>query len=124
MKRITRINRPGASAVEFALVAPLIFLFILGLLEWARFEMVRQVSSSAAFNAVREGTLPGASTIDMETRATEILEVYFVKDATATATLTEDTATIHVQIPMSSNCFVIGKFFSDMTVEKTFTLAR
>ena len=117
-------KRRGASAVEFALVAPVVLIFVLGLLEWSRFEMVRQVSASATFNAVREGTLPGATTTDMETRAAEILEVYFVKDAVTTATLTENEATLQVEIPMSSNSFVLGKFFSEMTVEKTFTLAR
>ena len=71
-------NRTGATAVEFAIVTPILFLFVLGLIEWGRFEMVRQVTSSAAFNAAREGTLLGSSVADAERVANDIFDLYFV----------------------------------------------
>ncbi len=46
-----RRQRPGAYAVEFAVVAVILFLFIFGIIEYSRLIMIRQVMD----NAVREG---------------------------------------------------------------------
>ena len=52
--RITRSNlkRRAATTVEFAVVSPIIFLLLFGVIEWCRYIMVRNVTD----NAVREGT--------------------------------------------------------------------
>ena len=49
--RLCRINRQGAAAVEFALIAPLFFFLVLGMIELGRAVMVQQVLT----NASREG---------------------------------------------------------------------
>src|SRR5690606_32800631 len=49
--RLFRRNRRGASAVEFALVAPIFVLFVFGMVEYGRMVMVQQVLT----NASREG---------------------------------------------------------------------
>lgn len=41
-------TRQGATAVEFALIAPLLFLFVLGLVEFSRMMMVKQCLNHAA----------------------------------------------------------------------------
>jgi hypothetical protein len=43
--------RSGATVVEFAIVAPVLFLFLFGLIEWGRMVMVQQ----SLTNAAREG---------------------------------------------------------------------
>ena len=49
--RRRRIKRRGAAAVEFALVAPVFFLMVFGMIEFGRMVMVQQVIT----NASREG---------------------------------------------------------------------
>ena len=116
-------NRRGATAVEFAIIAPMILLFALALLEWGRFEMVRQVTSTAAFNAAREGTLLGASAADAERVANDIFDLYFVYDAMVDVTLTADHAQVNVSVPMNENSFGLVQFFGDVTLERSMRLA-
>ncbi len=49
--RSCRRNRRGTAAVEFALVAPVFFLLVFGMIEYGRMVMVQQVIT----NASREG---------------------------------------------------------------------
>jgi Flp pilus assembly protein TadG len=49
-------SRRGATVVEFAIVSPLFFLFIFGLIEFGRYVMVQQ----ALTNAAREGSRTAA----------------------------------------------------------------
>jgi Flp pilus assembly protein TadG len=49
--RNSKLNRRAAAAVEFAFVAPIVFLLLFGILEWCRYVMIRNVTE----NAVREG---------------------------------------------------------------------
>lgn len=53
-------HRRGAAAVEFAIVAPLLFLIFLGMIEFSRAIMVLNVLTSASRAGVRAGAIaPG-----------------------------------------------------------------
>ena len=56
-RRPAKSRRRGASAVEFAVVAPIFFLFVFGLVEFGRMVMVRQSVTNAAREGCREATL-------------------------------------------------------------------
>ncbi len=122
MRRLSRKKRSGATVVEFAIVGPIVFLFFLGLMEWGRFEMVRQVMSTAAFNSARVGTLPGSTSAEAQDRAIEILEQYFVAGGQAVAFITPDESTMTITVPMSQNSFVLSRFFGNVTLERSFNL--
>ena len=115
-------NRRGTTAVEFSLVLPLLLTIVFGLLEWGRFEMCRQASSTAAFNAARLGAIPGSSSADAEARAAAILDNYFINGASVTANLTSDGATVLVSVPMDQNSLALMRFFGNVTIEREFTL--
>jgi len=115
-------NRRGAAAVEFAIVVPMLIVFFFGLIEWGRFEMVRQISSTAAFKAARIGSLPGATVEGTEEAAQGILKSYFVNDASVTATLNADETIVNVSIPMKQNSFGLVTLFGDSTIEREFAL--
>ena len=120
--KIQKRNRTGASAIEFALVAPALVILVLGLMEWSRFEMIRQVSSTAAFAAARAGTLPGTTESEMEQRVDEILSVYAISNAMRTGTLTADEANVSISIPMADNSWFIKKVFGNSMIQRDFTL--
>lgn len=115
-------RRSGTAIVEFAFVVPIIFTLVLGLLEWGRFETLRQASSTAAFNAARLGTIPGATSTDMQQRAEEVLDTYLVQGAIVSSAVTPDSVTVTVQIPMNQNLWFLSQFFGNVTIEREFTL--
>ena len=61
-ERHWRPSRLGTAAVEFALVAPVFFLFVIGLIELGRMVMVQQALTNAAREGCRTAVL--ATTID------------------------------------------------------------
>lgn len=50
-------RRRGATVVEFAVVAPVLFLFIFGIIEFGRLVMVQQAITNAARESCREASL-------------------------------------------------------------------
>jgi hypothetical protein len=84
--------------------------------------MIRQVSSTAAFSAARVGTLPGATTNDVESRVDEILDVYAITQASRTATISSDEATVSIQIPMAANSWFLKRYFGTAVIKRNFTL--
>jgi Flp pilus assembly protein TadG len=56
-----RRKRQGAAAVEFAIVAPLFFLLVLGMIEIGRMVMVQQIITNASREGARIAILDGTT---------------------------------------------------------------
>ena len=54
---MARRPRRGAAAVEFALIAPLLFLLIFGMIEFGRAVMVQQILTNASREGARRAIL-------------------------------------------------------------------
>ena len=69
-RRPTRARRRGAATVEFAVVVPVLLMFILGIIEVGRLVMVAQVDTNAAREAARYAAQGGGDTtaVDAYTR--------------------------------------------------------
>ncbi|MBN1908246.1 MAG: pilus assembly protein [Pirellulales bacterium] len=80
--RSCRRHRRGAAAVEFAIVAPVFFLMILGMIELGRGVMVQQVITNASREGARLAVLPGTTTADVEERVDGVLEAAGINGAT------------------------------------------
>ena len=65
--------RRGASVVEFALVAPIFFLVILGMIEFGRMAMVQQVITNAAREGARIAVFDGATKAKVEAKVNDYL---------------------------------------------------
>ena len=65
--RLCRRNRRGAAVVEFAVVAPLFFLLVFGMIEFGRMVMVQQVITNASREGARVAVLDGATTGEVAT---------------------------------------------------------
>lgn len=82
-------DRRGTTAVEAALVLPVFLLFVLGLIELAHAQLIKNVLRGACREAARIGTTDGSSTAAVRARALQLLETVvdedeveiFVKDA-------------------------------------------
>jgi Flp pilus assembly protein TadG len=73
--RRTPRERRGATTVEFALTVPIFFLFIFAALEFARYLMLVQTASNAAFWSARQTLVPGATANDGMNAANGVLNV-------------------------------------------------
>lgn len=65
--------RCGATAVEFAVVAPLFFFFIFAIFEFGRTIMVMNLLDEAARRGCRKGIVPGTTTQAIKDEATNFL---------------------------------------------------
>lgn len=54
-------RRRGAAAVEFAIVAPVLILLLMGMFEFGRTLMVQQILTNGAREGARKSVLPGAT---------------------------------------------------------------
>jgi len=88
-RRAVRRGRQGAAVVEFALVAPVFFLLILGAVEFGRVVMVKQVLTNAAREGARRAILEHAAASDVQAFVAEYANAASVPGATVTVSPTD-----------------------------------
>ena len=121
--------RRGATTVEFALTAPLLFMVILAAIEFSRVNMVRHTVQNASYEGCRRGIVPGASADDVRQRANAVLGTVSVHGGQVTvepAVIASDTPQVSVTVaaPLDQNGWITSVFFSGRTVTSSLTLAR
>ena len=67
LKHRARSRRRGAAAVEFAVVAPLLFLMVFGMIEYGRMVMVQQLLTNASREGARVAILQSSANTDVQT---------------------------------------------------------
>ena len=82
--RSSRSRRRGASAVEFAIIAPVFFMLIFGMLEFGRMLMVQQVLTNAARSGSRMAVIDGATSAEVIRSVRDYLDGTTVNPADAT----------------------------------------
>ena len=78
-------QRKGAATVEFAVVIPILLVFILGIIEIGRLVMVAQVNTNAAREAARYASQGGANSSTIDTYTRNYLSAAGVTGATGSA---------------------------------------
>ena len=79
-------ERRAAAAVEFALVAPVMLLFVFGLIELGRMMMVHNAATHASREAARLAIRPTTISEEVHQRVEEIMDVYSIDDVTVMIT--------------------------------------
>ena len=125
--RKDRRLRRGATAVEFALTAPVFFVFLLAAFEFGWMNVIRHTADNAAYEAARTAMVPGATAAEARTKANRILRIVGTRGATVTVTpdpLTTETdeVTVDIQIPMRRNALVVPKFTRRTNINASATL--
>jgi Flp pilus assembly protein TadG len=127
--------RRAASSVEFAVVAPVLFILVLGTIEIGRGLMVIQLLTNAARAGCRTGIIEGKATSDINTTVTTILTAQGittegvtvqVNDGSADASTANsgDEITVKVSIPTSKITWVPGGSYLYGTLSGQYTLRR
>jgi Flp pilus assembly protein TadG len=125
-----RINRKGASSVEFAVVAPIFFLVVFGGIEFASVHITQCAMENAAFEGARRGVVPGATAAACQSAAEDVLNgtginEFSVTVTPATITPTTDAVRVSVSVPMTvQNKFGLSAFMNEATLVKAIELPR
>jgi Flp pilus assembly protein TadG len=85
--RPCRSNRKGVAAVEFAVVAPLFFLLVFGMIEFGRAVMVQQIITNASREGARLAVLDGSTGTEVKTAVVTYMQ-------RAAITITADKVTV------------------------------
>lgn len=120
-------SRRGATAVEFAIVAPIFFLIMLAAFEFSRLNVIRHTADNAAYEAARHAMVPGATAAEAVNRANSILRTVGARGAKVTINPTTlgpdvDSVNVRVEVPLSQNGWVVPKFTSGKTLSAQSTL--
>jgi len=121
--RQKRNKRRGAATVEFAIVAPLLFLVILAIFEFGRTFMVIDLLGDAARVGCREGAVQGKSSATITSDVQSRLQAEGVNNASVTvqvkgavgdpaAANSGDAITVQVTVPVSSIVWSTANFLS------------
>lgn len=125
--RIAPSCRRGAVVVEFAIVAPLFFVFIITAFEFGRMNVIRHTADNAAYEAARHAMVPGATAAEAIARANSILSMVGTRGAQVTvnpATLgpSVNTVSVTVEVPMAQNGWIAPKFTSASVMRSVSTM--
>jgi len=99
-------KRRGATAVEFALVCPIVFAIMFGMLEISRMSTIIDAARTSVIAGAREARVANASNATIEEEMENILDLFGVRDSTITvspAAIGPDTAVISVDIEVPFN---------------------
>ncbi len=80
--RSCRRKRCGTAVVEFALVAPVFFLLVFGMIEFGRMVMVQQIITNASREGARIAVLDGTSAAEVNATVNNYLQNARISGAT------------------------------------------
>ena len=131
-----RHHRKGAAAVEFAIVAPLLFLVvILPMFEFGRGLMVAELVTNAARSGCRVGVLPGNSNSTVTSAVSTSLSDQGITGPTTTITVNGaatdvsaakagDTIKVTVSVPYNNNSWIPGQFLAGLSISGSQTMRK
>jgi Flp pilus assembly protein TadG len=120
-------GRSGVTVVEFAIVAPIFFLFLMTAFEFGWLNVLRHTADNAAYEAARTAMVPGATAAEAIAKANSILSIIKARDVQVTVSPSvlansTDHVTVTIDIPMSNNALVVPRFTKATTIHCSATL--
>lgn len=133
VRRTPRPRRRGAHLVEFALVAPIFFAFVFGMIDLGRGFMVSSLLTNAARAGCRTAVLPGKTNDDVKTAVTNTLKGQGVNGSTTTITVaggasdvsgaeTGEMVTVTVAVPATNVLWLPMEKFLNGTITGQFAM--
>lgn len=118
-------RRKGAAAVEFAVVAPVFVLMLLGMMEYGRMLMVQQSLTAAAREGARLAVVDETTEAEVKTLVKSFLASSGVTDPTVSVTSTGTAVhgqpiTVSVSVPFDDVSWLSSPMFlGDKTLSST-----
>jgi len=116
--RSCRRKRCGAAVVEFALVAPVFFLLVFGMIEFGRMVMVQQIITNASREGARIAVLDGTTAAEVHSTVSNYLQNSSIRGATIIIDPPEPgtagygaPVSVTVQVPFAQVSWLPAPFF-------------
>lgn len=127
--RRARFLRRAAAAVEMAVVSPLLFTMLFGIIEYGWVFTVRQTLTTAAREGARVAALPGSTDDQIRERVTEVLAPMNLSGVgrTALTRATQDDPTENVRVWLNyGDVTLVGHFFgsTDFNLEASCSMRK
>lgn len=113
-----RSRRRGAALVEFAVLAPLFFMLLIGIIEFGRAMMVAQLMTNASREGARRAIIEGATQSEVETLVSNYLTNTSVSGATVNVNPSDlstagfgDNVTVSVTVAYNDVSWVPSPWF-------------
>lgn len=118
-------RRLGTTTVEFAVVAPIIFLFFFGGMELSAVNFVRQTAGNASYEACRKVIIPGGTASDARSEAMRLMNALGLGQGVV-VTVTQDItqATVTIEVPARLHSWGLTRFTGNKTIRQSCTLTR
>ena len=122
-RRRTRARGTGAAAVEFAVVAPVMLLFVLGTIEFGRAMFLQHVAINAARDGCRQAILATATNSTVQATSDSILTSIGITGGTTSMSVAGDSnrntssatpgerISVSVTIPYAQNSWLPSSFY-------------
>lgn len=115
MRARGRDRERGASLVEFALVVPLLTLFLFGIVQFGLAYDAKQSINSAAREGARTGALPGSTVANIRT-ATQNAYQGLLDDAAVNVNVSHDGGGGDPPCATAGNVIVVASVNFDLTI--------
>lgn len=129
-KRLLAKHRRGVAAVEFAIVAPVFFLLVVGFIELGRGLMVQQVLTNASRVGARQAIALHTSASEVETVTKEYATGASVSGVSVSvspdpsAATAGDEITVRVSIPYADVTWIPSPWFMGATTLEAESIMR
>jgi len=118
--------------VEFAVVAPVFFLLVFGMIEYGRMVMVQQILTNGSREGARRAVLDGVSTSDVTTAVEDYLADSSISGASVTVTTNApvppdyaESMTVTVDVPFTQVSWLPSPMFlGSQTLSASTTMRR
>ena len=126
--RFCRKNRRGAAVVEFAIVAPVFFLLVFGMIEYGRMVMVQQILTNASREGARFAVVQSANnTSAVQDVVTDYLESASIGGSPTVSvdwpasdgSSSSEPVTVTVSIPFGQVSWLPSPMFVDSSMPLT-----
>ena len=113
------------TAVEFAIVAPVILLLFLGAIEVTRLNFLRHTAANAAYEGARRAIIPGGTAADADAAAMRLLDVVQANQGVEIDVVESlDRVAVTVVIPVHMNSWGVSRFTSNLNIVQSCSLSR
>ena len=124
MRRSRTMKRRGATSVEFALIAPILFSTFMVSLEFCRAHMIRHSLENAVYESARLGLVPQTSDQDIRDAATRMMQAVSVQNASVIVNQTAEQVSVQINVPFKDAAWVTPIVFKTTTLSARITLVK
>jgi len=123
-QRPRRRDRRGTVTVEFAIAAPILFLFLFAILEFGRAQMIQHTLDNAVYEGVRRGMCINSTEDKVRQRVTDITSPAAIRNPNIAVTLNDDLVTVSASIDLNQHALFSPLFLRNKTLSSSLTLSR